>query len=144
MSVIVPGGLSLGSFEESFDQALLRDHGITHILNVADECNVSERVNRVYAKHGVPDDCADTDVRTVLSQCRQFIRQAREDDGCVFVHCLEGVSRSACVILAYMVCDLHWDARAALAHIRACRPIVDPFPQYLSQTLAYSQAFKAP
>ena len=138
MYLILPR-LLLGSFEESFDKALLTDHRVTHILNVADECNVSERVNRSYAKHGVPDDCNESDLSVILDACREFIRDAHCVDGCVFVHCLEGVNRSACVVLAYMVCDLGWGACSALAHLRTCRPIVDPFPRYLAQTLLYSQ-----
>lgn len=60
MSLIVPN-LILGGFDESFDQDLLAHHDVTHILNVASECNVLERVGRAYAKHSVPDDCLDAD-----------------------------------------------------------------------------------
>jgi protein-tyrosine phosphatase len=143
MSLVLPD-LLLGGFEESFDRALLEAHGVTHVLNVADECNVSERVGRAYAKYGVPDDCPDADMRSVLDPALAFIRGALDSEGVtdgvknvIFVHCLEGVSRSACVTLAYMVRCRGWSVHAALAHILARRPAVDPFPPYLRQTIEY-------
>ena len=59
MSVVLPN-LILASFEESFDHNV--NVNVTHILNVALECDVSERVDRVYAKHGIADDCENSDM----------------------------------------------------------------------------------
>jgi dual specificity phosphatase 12 len=137
MSLILPG-LILGGFEESFDRCLLASYKVTHVLNVAIECNVSERVGMHYAKFALPDDCPLSDITLVFKESIEFIQKARETDtGCVFVHCLEGVSRSACVVLYYMVHQLGWEFGVALAHMRTCRPIVEPFPLYLTQTHNY-------
>ncbi len=66
-----------------------------------------------------------------------FIRAAHDAGGCVFVHCLEGVSRSACVVLCYLVLHRSWSVEDARAHLAACRPCLDPFPLYLEQTRRY-------
>jgi protein-tyrosine phosphatase len=133
MSVILPN-LILGGFHESFDHDLLTRHRVTHILNVATELNVSERVGRVYAKHAVPDDCLDSDISLIMEPCMDFIKAAHSEGGHVFVHCLEGVSRSACVVLCYLVKHIGWKLDEAMAHLRDRRHCVDPFPSYMEQT----------
>lgn len=65
-----------------------------------------------------------------------FIKAAHSEGGCVFVHCLEGASRSACVVLCYLVGCLGWTFEVAMAHVVDIRACVDPFPLYLEQTRA--------
>ena len=72
MSLILPG-LVLASFEEFFDRRLMAQHGVTHIPNVATECEVSGRVGLSYAKHGVADDCPASDITGVMVVCMDFI-----------------------------------------------------------------------
>jgi len=136
MSLILPG-LIVGGFHESFDRDLLTTHNVTHILNVATECNVTERVGLIYAKVDMPDDCPSTDISVAFSKCMDFIIAAHQKKSCVFVHCLEGVSRSVCVTLCYMVQHVGWKFEHALMHIRSRRPHVDPFPKYIAQTRNY-------
>ena len=57
--------LIIGSLDESFNRVLLDTYNITHFLNTASEVNITTRVDRVYEKHGVPDDCNDTVSGTV-------------------------------------------------------------------------------
>jgi dual specificity phosphatase 12 len=134
---MVIDGLLLGGLHEAFDRSLLVNHAVTHILNVASECNIKTRVDLTYAKHGVPDDCDVTDIRVILGDCMEFIDHARSKGGCVLVHCLEGVSRSACIVLCYLVKIKAWEPETALQHLRTIRCIVDPYPQYLAQTLEF-------
>lgn len=128
----VTDDIILASFQESYDPEVLR--GCTHILNVAEELNVSCRVDREYAKHGVPDDCSDTDITRILGPCIQFIADAHAAGGTVLVHCLEGVSRSVCVVLAYLCVARGMAFHDAYARVRDVRPHIDVFPQYESDT----------
>lgn len=105
MCTLVLPGLYVSGFEESFRCP----DSVTHVLNVAAECEVSERVGRTYLACGVPDDCPDTDIRTILPPCIDFIHAAHAAGGTVLVHCLEGISRSVCVVVAYMVAALGWE-----------------------------------
>lgn len=136
MSYVIDN-IVVGSFQESFDYNILEKWNVTHILNVATELNVNERVERSYVKHAVPDDCPDTDITTIFDACIQYIDSAHKAHGCVFVHCLEGKSRSVCVVLAYLVTKRHWSFDAVLSSIMMHRPQIDPYPIYLDQTRAY-------
>jgi len=136
MSLVIDGIL-LGGLVESFDRSLLAKHAVTHILNVAGECNIKTRVDLAYAKHGVPDDCDKTDIRVILDACMEFITKARKNGGCVLVHCLEGISRSVCVVLCYLVKYEKWEPEAAFQHLVTIRCTADPYPRYLTQTLEF-------
>lgn len=127
MSLIVPG-VWLGSFEESF----CAPDGVTHILNVAEECDVAERVGRTYLKLGARDDDPTEDISRILPAALNFIDNALRG-GEVFVHCLEGVSRSACVVIAWLCAcrGMTFDDATRLVH--SARPLIDPFPAYAVQ-----------
>lgn len=132
MSQIIPN-LIVASFEESFDDEVLSLYHISHILNVAEELHVSERVGRMYAKFGVADDCDKTDIRVILSECLSFIKAAIASGGTVLVHCLEGKSRSVCVVLCHLVFESGFTFEQAFEHIKTTRPNIDVFPAYKRQ-----------
>jgi protein-tyrosine phosphatase len=102
------------------------------------ECkNVSQRIELNYSKFAIEDDCIESDITTIFEQCIQYIKSAHENNGVVFVHCLEGVSRSVCVVLCYMVKVLKYSFKDSCEIIRNARPQIDPFPIYVQQNLKY-------
>ena len=125
--------LIIGSLDESFNRVLLDTYNITHFLNTAPEVNITTRVDRVYEKHGVPDDCNDSDIRSIIDESIEFIKGAHKTDG------VDGKSRSVCVVLAYMVCVLRWNFNDALSYMSSLRPHIDPFPSYMEQTREYKR-----
>jgi len=143
MTEIVPGRLVLGSFEESFDVAgVLQKYGVTHVLNVAEECEVTggHRVGLEYRKYGMRDDDPTEDITDALARCHAFMRDVlAERDAVVMVHCLEGVSRSACVVAAHLsvVRGLTFD-EAMDGLVKRLRLGVDPFPEYARQAREFS------
>lgn len=141
MTLVAPG-LLVGSLDECFDRKILTTYRVTHILNVASELNFNERVSMVYEKFGVDDDSHDTNIQCILEKAIRYISSAIHSKGVVFVHCLEGKSRSVCVVLAYMVTILGADWEPCLNTIKHNR-IVDVFPQYLLQTIDYCMATKS-
>lgn len=120
----------------SFDEAFIEDPAQpqwTHILNVASEINVSERIGRVYCKCAVNDDDPNENIREVMPQCIAFIHSAVQSGGIVLVHCWEGKSRSVCAVLAYMCAHLDYTLDDAYIHVKERRPCVDVFPPYWQQ-----------
>lgn len=132
MSQIQPN-LYLAGIEETMHECEHHNNGVTHILNVASEI-VADRSDKYTYKHcGVCDDHPQKDITIILDECVDWIDGAIQQGGTVWVHCWSGVSRSACVIMAYLVARQGYSAVDAFQMVLARRPIIDPWPRYLSQ-----------
>jgi len=60
--------------------------------------------------------------------------------GSVLVHCAAGVSRSATVVLGYLMSRHNYTLAAALEHLKAVRPWVAPNLGFMQQLAAYEAA----
>ncbi|CAI7782378.1 unnamed protein product [Closterium sp. NIES-53] len=52
------------------------------------------------------------------------------------------MSRSATIVIAYMMKTKGWDLKTALFHVRQCRPIVQPNIGFLRQLQEYETTLK--
>ncbi|KAI0057976.1 phosphatases II, partial [Artomyces pyxidatus] len=83
------------------------------------------------------DDTPDTDLAPHLAGAVAWIADARAAGGTVLVHCIWGKSRSASVVLAYLVAAVGMPLAGALAYVRARREIVRPNAGFMRQLRAY-------
>jgi hypothetical protein len=92
-------GLYLGNREAARDLRRLREAGITHVVNCADELPNYHDDHLVYLALRLRDP--DPNLGRHLARACAFIDQARKD-GRVLVHCYAAVSRSPTVVLGYL------------------------------------------
>ncbi|HJZ91283.1 MAG TPA: dual specificity protein phosphatase [Gemmataceae bacterium] len=71
-----------------------------------------------------------------------WIAEQRRAGRKTFVHCLNGVSRSALVITAYLMAEYSWTRDEALAFMRSKRPIVRPNPAFMSLLAEWERALQ--
>ena len=95
------------------NRATLDEHGITHVINC---------VGFLIPDYFAPDlvyktlwlqDTPNEDITCVLYDCFDFIGAALEGGGRVLVHCSQGVSRSASVVISYLM----WRHGGARGHL---------------------------
>eukprot|EP00026_Physarum_polycephalum_P007158 Phypoly_transcript_07214.p1 GENE.Phypoly_transcript_07214~~Phypoly_transcript_07214.p1 ORF type:complete len:492 (+),score=47.51 Phypoly_transcript_07214:58-1533(+) len=100
---IIPG-LFLGGVSAARDKYTLKRLGIKRVLTVAeiDPLHAGEFVYKVVRV----DDHADQDLSAFFEECRQFISGGIQDGG-VLVHCAAGVSRSATMVIMYVMAVRH-------------------------------------
>jgi predicted protein tyrosine phosphatase len=102
-------GLFLGSWLDADSMDELRRHNITRILNVAEECAVSSSCEQAMATGAVAvkkldlRDHSDEDISRHFGEALAFMHEGIARGEGVLVHCRQGVSRSATMILAYLM-----------------------------------------
>lgn len=79
------------------------------------------------------EDDASGDLLGVLDDGIAFIDEARTQGGKVLVHCLQGISRSGAVLVAYIMKTLCLRYDAALELARKDRSIIDISPGFAAQ-----------
>ncbi|XP_060092691.1 dual specificity protein phosphatase 13-like [Heteronotia binoei] len=134
--------LYLGDAWAARSKALLQELGITHILNAADgpyNINTGARYYRdlPVEYYGVQafDDTA-FDISIFFQDAANFIHKALKiGEGKVFVHCAMGLSRSAALVLAYLMIHEHLTLVEALRAVDSHRGVC-PNTGFLSQLRA--------
>uniref|UniRef100_A0A803KA67 Dual specificity phosphatase 13 n=1 Tax=Xenopus tropicalis TaxID=8364 RepID=A0A803KA67_XENTR len=114
--------------------------GITHILNAAHGNRFCEGNSDFYsasiAYHGVPAyDVPDFDMSKYFNSASAFIHQALNTSGArLLVHCVVGISRSATLVLAYLMIYHQMTLTQAIQRVQENR-WVSPNPGFLRQLL---------
>ena len=72
----------------------------------------------------------------------EFIASEKAAGRTVFVHCMNGVSRSGMVLVAYLMEREGWSRDQALGFIRSRRPNVRPNPAFMELLLEWERAIK--
>ena len=76
----------------------------------------------------------------IFTDAFEFIDNARSSPGgCVLVHCYYGASRSASIVLAYLMRTERMRYREALAYLQMIRPEVYPNDGFDKQLREYEQ-----
>jgi protein-tyrosine phosphatase len=146
---ILQDQLYLGSVADIMSRCTFETIGITHVVDATGE-NVSESLCRDFQLSYFPVHVFDDEDENILQYfdvVNDFIFNALYDSmGCktksrVFVHCRAGVSRSASLILAYLL--IHSEQfRAlhdALQFVVSQRPCVCPNDGFITQLIDYER-----
>ena len=100
-SEIAPG-LFVGGDVVAKDKEVLQGSKISHVINCVGQLHESYFENQeIQYLTLFLNDSPKEDLLCILYDCFEFIDNARSNDGNVFVHCSQGVSRSMSVAIAY-------------------------------------------
>ena len=105
LSEVIPNFLYLSSYNAAKNKNLLEKYKITHILNcAADFCeNIYEQENKyTYLSFYLKDHVLEN-IECIFYECIKFIENAKEKGGRVLVHCIQGISRSVTIVMAYLI-----------------------------------------
>lgn len=113
-----------------------RNH-IDFVVNITTEAPLWEDTETMR----VPvDDDHSANILAYLDQVVDRIHEAIQRRGAhVLVHCVAGVSRSATIVIAYLMKHRRLDLRSAFNHCFSLRPVIRPNNGFMTQLIAYEQ-----
>eukprot|EP01065_Artemidia_motanka_P009080 TRINITY_DN14630_c0_g1_i11.p1 TRINITY_DN14630_c0_g1~~TRINITY_DN14630_c0_g1_i11.p1 ORF type:complete len:187 (+),score=42.36 TRINITY_DN14630_c0_g1_i11:138-698(+) len=121
-----------GSKTAASDVDVLSAHSVTHVLNTTVEIpNFHEKRPGApkYLNLGL-QDTKDDDIAAEFERCRDFINSARDSGGVVLVHCQAGISRSATIVISYLMAEKKMSLLEAYRHTKERRSNVGPNERY--------------
>lgn len=125
----------LGGDAVAKDKDILKQNGITHILNcVGFVCPEYFRADFVYRTLWLQDNPSE-DITSILYDVFDYFEDVREQAGRVFVHCCQGVSRSTSLVIAYLMWREGQSFDDAFRYVKAARGIADPNMGFACQLL---------
>ena len=119
----------LGDVSGATNLYMLRANGITHILTVAAGMRPLFPFEFTYKCFEVLDMPTQSLMHTFLPGI-EFMRDAVRSGGKVLVHCFAGVSRSASMVIAYLIKEHGMGCQQAFEYCRSKRMIIFPNPGF--------------
>eukprot|EP01043_Picozoa_sp_COSAG02_P009052 COSAG02_NODE_301_length_25237_cov_19.918490_13_plen_336_part_00 len=134
----VKDGIFIGTVHAALDPGFIFTNKITHIVNCAG-ANVMNRWEGMGIRY-LTFNWADADVSIVLdskdsniNRICEFMDGALDAAEGVLIHSVRGGSRSATVLIGYLVKKYGWPVDVALDFIRRKRPEINPKPAFVRQ-----------
>ncbi|XP_075479549.1 protein-tyrosine-phosphatase MKP1-like [Primulina tabacum] len=133
----------LGSNAVAKNRTILHQNGITHVLNcVGFVCPEYFKNELVYMTLWL-QDCPSEDISSILYDVFDYFEDVREQGGCVFVHCCQGVSRSASLVIAYLIWKKGQSYEDAFQHVKKARGVTNPNVGFACQLLQIEKRVRA-
>ena len=136
----------LGNEDNARNLELLQSYAITHVISLTQSVYHPEKM--VYYPINI-DDSPVANIYQYFEPCVEFINDAlnaRDSQAGmnVLVHCAAGVSRSASIVIAYIMSAQRVDYETALAMVRADRHFVNPNEGFVLQLRQWQMALGIP
>ena len=138
ISPVIADKLFLTNWRGAADRQQLRALGVTHVASIGTEFASDDESDLVYYKKDIYDDeDAEAEMGRSLHEAAAFIAGALSaKNGRCVVHCAAGVSRSTCIVLAYLVLHARMPLREAFALVTGARRAVWPNDGFMRALIA--------
>ncbi|CAF0835985.1 unnamed protein product [Brachionus calyciflorus] len=134
--------LYLGTEWNASNYDTLVNDRVTHILNVSSEVDNFFPDTFKYLNIRVLD-VDETDLLKEFNRTYKFIQEAKEQNTCCLVHCKMGVSRSASVVIAYLMKEQDLTFQSAFNFTKQKRACINPNDGFRVQLKTYESILNA-
>ena len=137
------GGLYLGNRKSSEDYPFFKARKVKVILDMAGIQKKYPQDIIEYAKSLNVIDWHTYDLSAHFEECFDFINEHRTNGRSVLVHCMAGVSRSAAIVIGYIMKYHDMDLEKAFKFVRGKRSCIQPNHGFIEQLTAYQKQIEA-
>lgn len=98
--------LWLGSYDDAVNIEKLKTNGVKYVLNISEECPVpvKDYVSNKITFHQIKiKDHSDADIKSHFEKTCEIIKNCLENNHGILVHCRMGISRSASIVIAFLM-----------------------------------------
>jgi hypothetical protein len=134
IDIIIDGKLFLGSSRGALDKKYLVELGVKNILICGSDLRKFFPKSYNYKIINIVDK-DDEDVYKYFAETIEFI----ENNQPVYVHCRRGISRSATIVIAYLMWKMKLKFEEAYEFLRARRKIVCPNNGFIAQLKKFEE-----
>ncbi|XP_075043816.1 uncharacterized protein LOC142103620 [Mixophyes fleayi] len=143
LSPILPF-LFLGNEKDAQDLGRLVTLNIGHVLNVTTHLPLYHAESGALRYKRLPaTDNSKQDLRQYFEEAFEFIEEAQQEGKGVLIHCQAGVSRSATVVIAYLMKHTLMTVGDAYKFVKGKRPIISPNLNFMGQLLEFESDLNA-
>uniref|UniRef100_A0A8D3BCE4 protein-tyrosine-phosphatase n=1 Tax=Scophthalmus maximus TaxID=52904 RepID=A0A8D3BCE4_SCOMX len=138
VSAILPF-LFLGNERDAQDLDLLLRLNIGYVVNVTTHLPLYHVNSGLRYKRLPATDNSKQNLRQYFEEVFEFIEEAYQSGQGVLVHCQAGVSRSATIVIAYLMKHTLMTMTDAYKYVRSRRPVVSPNLNFMGQLLEFER-----
>ncbi|TKS83562.1 Dual specificity protein phosphatase 10 [Collichthys lucidus] len=131
--------LFLGNERDAQDLDLLLRLNIGYVVNVTTHLPLYHVNSGLRYKRLPATDNSKQNLRQYFEEVFEFIEEAYQSGQGVLVHCQAGVSRSATVVIAYLMKHTLMTMTDAYKYVRSRRPVVSPNLNFMGQLLEFER-----
>ena len=118
----ITDNIYLGGIKGLSENDYLKIEKINSILSMTPELNGINIDKNIKHKVVNIDDLYSENIIKYFKECIDFI----ENNGKIFIHCTCGVSRSATIVIAYLMWKTHSTFNDTYLYVKKIRPEIDP------------------
>ncbi|GAU97894.1 hypothetical protein RvY_09117 [Ramazzottius varieornatus] len=134
--------LYLGNERDAADMNRLASLKVTHVLNVTSHSPCHYEKEGIRYKRLPASDSGQQNLAQYFKEAFEFIDEARNASCNVLIHCQAGVSRSATIVVAYLMHHKKMSMDEAYRLVKAKRSVISPNFNFMGQLMEYEQALK--
>ncbi|NXD77921.1 DUS16 phosphatase, partial [Halcyon senegalensis] len=134
--------LYLGCQRDVLNKELMQQNDIGYVLNASNTCPKPDFIPESHFLRVPVNDSFCEKILPWLDKSVDFIEKAKASNGCVLVHCLAGISRSATIAIAYIMKRMDMSLDEAYRFVKEKRPTISPNFNFLGQLLDFEKKLK--
>ncbi|XP_045473934.1 dual specificity protein phosphatase 19-like [Harmonia axyridis] len=126
--------LYLGS-QDCCSKEVLQAYNITNILSIGIKTPIEDPDIKCHYLECL--DLPETNIWNIINSSVTVIKNSVNNCESILVHCNAGISRSASVVIGYLVLEHNYNFLNAFEHVRSARPVVNPNNGFMKQLREY-------